>query len=40
LPGVKPSRAFTPIKKAFEEFIFGPRTLMRTWGTHLTYLQL
>ncbi len=32
--GRSPSNASRPLAKAFEEFIFGPRTLVRTWGTH------
>src|SRR5258708_7487466 len=30
----RPSRVFTHLVKAFEAFVFGPCTLVRTWGTH------
>ena len=39
-PGRSPSNASSPGVKAFEEFIFGPRTLVRTWGTHRDLLDL
>ena len=31
----KPIQIFYSFRKAFEESIFGPRTLARTWGTRI-----